>query len=270
VSDAPLRVAIVDDEPLARDAIRTLLEREPDIEVAGEATGTTAAALIARTRPDILFLDIQMPEVDGFALLEQIGPDAVPAVVFVTAFDRYALRAFEVHALDYLLKPFDDARFAKALDEARKRVAAKRRGETDARLAELLSVRAFLPSRFLVPVREKTIVVDASQIDWIEAADYYISLHITIDGARAAHLLRQSMDEIESQLDPRRFFRVHRSAIVNLDRVREIHPLFRGDCTLVLADGTRLRLSRSRRKDFESLFAQSHSQRHRSNSPQNR
>ena len=247
-----LRVLVLDDEPLARDGIRALLENDPEVAVVGEGTGTEGAALIARTRPDILFLDIQMPEVDGFALLDQIGADAVPAVVFVTAFDRYALKAFEVHALDYLLKPFDDARFAKALKHAKERAHAHRRGETDARLAELLAERASAPkSRFLIPVREKTIVVDAADIDWIEAADYYVSLHV----AGASHLLRRTMDEIEKQLDPHQFFRVHRSAIVNVDRVREIHPLFRGDCALVLSGGQRVKLSRSRRAEFEALLA---------------
>lgn len=247
----PLRVIVVDDEPLARDGIRALLESDRDVTVAGEATGIDAAALIARTRPDILFLDIQMPEVDGFRLLEQIGADAVPAVVFVTAFDRYALKAFEVHALDYLLKPFDDRRFADALGRAKERARARRRGEVDARIAELLAERSAATSRFLIPVREKTIVVNAADIDWIEAADYYVSLHV----AGASHLLRKTMDEIEKQLDPRQFFRVHRSAIVNIDRVREIHPLFRGDCALVLSGGQRVKLSRSRRAEFEARFA---------------
>ncbi len=248
----PVRVVIIDDEPLARDSIRALLENESDIRVVGEGAGTDGAALIARTRPDIMFLDIQMPEIDGFALLDQVGADAVPAIVFVTAYDRYALRAFAVHALDYLLKPFDDQRFAQALEHARKRALAQRRGEVDARIAELLEDRRTSHARFLVPVRDKVIVVDAAQIDWVEAADYYVSLH----SGSASHLLRQTMDEVERQLDPRRFFRVHRSAIVNIDRVREIHPLFRGDCALVLADGTRLKLSRSRRRDFEGLFSQ--------------
>ncbi|HYC93144.1 MAG TPA: LytTR family DNA-binding domain-containing protein [Thermoanaerobaculia bacterium] len=248
----PLRVLVVDDEPLARDGIRALLEADAEVAVVGEATGSDAAALVARTRPDILFLDIQMPEVDGFALLEQIGADAVPAVVFVTAFDRYALKAFEVHALDYLLKPFDDRRFAGALEHAKERARARRRGEVDARIAELLADRASAGiSRFLIPVREKTIVVNAAEIDWIEAADYYVSLHV----AGTSHLLRRTMDEIEKQLDPRQFFRVHRSAIVNVDRVREIHPLFRGDCALVLSSGQRVKLSRSRRAEFEALFA---------------
>jgi len=251
ISD-PLRIIVIDDEPLARDSIRALLADDAEVHVVGEGSGSDAAALIARTRPDIMFLDIQMPEVDGFALLDQVGADTVPAVIFVTAYDRYAVRAFEVHALDYLLKPFDDARFAAALGRAKERVRARRRGEVDNRIAELLKDRDASRVRFLIPVREKTIVVDASQIDWIEAADYYVTLH----AGAAAHLLRQTMDEIEKQLDRRQFFRVHRSAIVNIDRVREIHPLFRGDCALVLADGRRIKLSRSRRKDFEALFAQ--------------
>ncbi len=239
----PLRAIVIDDEPLARDSIRALLRDDAEVRVVGEGTGKDGAALIARTRPDIMFLDIQMPEVDGFQLLDQVGADAVPAVIFVTAYDRYALRAFEVHALDYLLKPFDDARFRQALEQAKKRA----RGGIDARLVSLLASR----TRFLIPARDKSIVVDADQIDWIEAADYYVSIH----AGGAAHLLRETMDDIERQLDPRRFFRVHRSAIVNVDRVREVHPMFRGDCALVLADGTRLKLSRSRRKDFEALFA---------------
>ncbi len=248
----PLRVLIVDDEPLARDSIRTLLAEDAEVRVVGEGTGIDAAALIARTRPDLLFLDIQMPEVDGFALLDQVGADTVPAVIFVTAYDRYALRAFEVHALDYLLKPFDDKRFEGALGRAKERAYARRRGEIDTRIAELLKERETSRTRFLIPVRDKTLVVDAAQIDWIEAADYYVTLH----AGAAAHLLRQTMDEIEKQLDGRQFFRVHRSAIVNVDRVREIHPLFRGDCALVLSDGRRIKLSRSRRKEFEALFTQ--------------
>lgn len=246
----PLRILIVDDEPLARDSIRSLLADDAEVRVVGEGTGSDAEALVARGRPDIMFLDIQMPEVDGFGVLDRVGADTVPAVIFVTAYDQYAVRAFEVHALDYLLKPFDDKRFAGALARAKERVGAQRRGEVDNRIAELLKDRDLSRTRFLIPVRDKTIVVDAAQIDWIEASDYYVTLH----AGAAAHLLRQTMDEIEKQLDRRQFFRVHRSAIVNVDRVREIHPLFRGDCALVLADGRRIKLSRSRRKEFEALF----------------
>jgi two-component system LytT family response regulator len=221
------------------------------VTVVGEGTGVDAAALVARARPDIMFLDIQMPEVDGFRLLEILGPDAVPAVVFVTAYDRYSLRAFDVHALDYLLKPVEERRFATALQRAKKRARAHQRGEMDQRLAELLADRAASRSRFLVPVRGKSVVVDADEIDWIEAADYYASLHVTSMSGPATHLLRETMDDLEEQLDPRKFVRVHRSAIVNVDRVREIHPLFRGDCTLVLSNGDQVRLSRGRRKNFE-------------------
>jgi two-component system LytT family response regulator len=246
------RVLIVDDEPLARDGIAALLATDRDVIVAGAASGVDAPGLIARTRPDLLFLDLQMPEVVGFEVLERVGADAVPAVVFVTAFDRYALRAFEVHALDYLLKPFADARFAAALARAKLQVAARRDGVLDARIAELLRARQAPGTRFLVPARGKSVVVEANEIEWIEAADYYVCLHC----GSANHLLRETMDEIERKLDPQQFFRVHRSAIVNLARVREIHPLFRGDCELRMANGAAVRLSRSRRRAFEARFAQ--------------
>jgi two-component system, LytTR family, response regulator len=249
---APLKVLIVDDEPLAHESLGVLLASDPEVQIVGEGSGVDAIALIAKLRPDILFLDIQMPQVDGFAVLEGVGADAVPAVVFVTAFDRYALRAFEVHALDYLLKPYPDARFHAALERAKQRVRSHYQGGLDARIAELLQARQAPGRRFLVPLRDKSIIVEAEQIDWVEAADYYVCLHC----GSASHLLRVSMDELEAQLDSQKFFRVHRSAIVNLARVREIHPLFRGDCELKLVDGTTLRLSRHRRREFEACFAQ--------------
>ena len=249
---APFKVLIVDDEPLAREGVNQLLVQDAEVSVVGQGSGVDAAALVARLRPDILFLDIQMPEVDGFALLEQIGADAVPAIVFVTAFDRYALRAFEVHPIDYLLKPFSDQRFFDALARAKAQARNARRGVLDGRIAELLRAQQSPRTRFLVPARGRTVVVEAGDVDWIEAADYYICLHC---GA-TSHLLRDSMDEVERQLDPQQFFRVHRSAIVNLARVREIHHLFRGDSELELVEGAAVRLSRNRRRDFEARFAQ--------------
>ncbi|HJW95094.1 MAG TPA: LytTR family DNA-binding domain-containing protein [Thermoanaerobaculia bacterium] len=231
-----MKAVIVDDEPLARKSIRLLLERDGEVEVAGECSGVDAAELIDRTHPDMLFLDIQMPEVGGFELLEQIGANAVPVVIFVTAYADYALRAFEAHGLDYLLKPFDDTRFRKALDRAKEQVRTLGRSP--------------YAQRFLVRHREKLVVVNAAEIDWIEAADYYVTLHAGGKG----HLLRETMVVLEKRLDPARFVRVHRSAIVNIDRVREIHPLFRGDCSLILADGTQVKLSRARREEFERLF----------------
>ena len=247
-----IRTMVVDDEPMARERIVGLLNQEKDIEMVGEySDGTQAVSAIQQQHPDLVFLDVQMPACDGFGVIQQLG-EQMPAVVFVTAYDEYALKAFEVHALDYLLKPFHDRRFAAALAHAKERARGKLRGESDNRIAELLKERSGMSrSRFLIPVRDKTIVVDAADIDWIEASDYYVTLH----AGTSAHLLRQTMDEIETQLDGQLFFRVHRSTIVNIDRVREIHPLFRGDCALVLADGRRLKLSRSRRKDFEARFA---------------
>ncbi len=232
-----MRVAIVDDEPLARQVVRLLLANDRELTVVGECSGVDAAELIAREKPDILFLDIQMPEVDGFDVLERVGADTVPAIVFVTAYDEYALRAFEVHALDYLLKPFDDRRFFAALSRAKELVRAK--------------TPSTFVRRFLVRTRDKVLFLKTDDLEWIEAADYYASLH----AGGKSYLLRQTMAELERQLDPAKFVRVHRSAIVNIDRVKEMHPLFRGDSVLVLADGTQLRLSRARREEFERRLA---------------
>jgi two-component system, LytTR family, response regulator len=245
-----LRVLIVDDEPLARAVVRLLLAADPEVEIVGECSGAEGVAAVERTKPDVLFLDVQMPEVDGFDLLEQLGPERAPTTVFVTAYADHALRAFEVHALDYLLKPIDDARFARALARAKEQVRLRGRGTPDPRVGVLLAERGRYARRFLVKGRDRTLVVDAEDIDWIGAADYYVELHV---GDRA-HLLRETMNELEGRLDPEKFFRVHRSAIINLERVREIHPLFRGDCDLVLEGGRRVRLSRTRRAEFERLF----------------
>ena len=247
----PFRVLIVDDEPLARRLVKVLLEGDPEVVVAGECSGVDAADAVASTRPDIMFLDVQMPEVDGFAVLDQLAAGQTPVVVFVTAYSEHALRAFDVHAIDYVLKPLDDTRFAQALVRAKDQARARRRGEIDERLSALMRDRPRFPRGFLVRTRDKTLVIKAEDIDWVEAADYYVSLHV----GGASHLLRETMSELERRLDPERFFRVHRSAIVNVDRVREIHPLFRGDCELALSDGSRVRLSRTRRGEFERLFS---------------
>jgi len=233
------RTLIVDDEPLARESIRVLLEGDRDVEIVGECSGVDAAALVARTRPHIMFLDVQMPEIDGFDLLGSIGEQTVPAVVFVTAYDAFAIRAFEVQALDYLLKPFDNARFARTLARAKERAAAPPPKNAGG-----------YRQRFLVRVRERIVVVNAADVDWIEAADYYVSIHC----GGHAYLLREPLAELEKSLDPAMFFRVHRSAIVNLGRIREIHPLFHGDSMLVLTDGSQVKLSRSRREEFERVF----------------
>ena len=248
---APLKALIVDDEPLARALLRVLLARDPEVAVAGECGGVEAAARVERERPDVLFLDVQMPEVDGFDVLAALPSGHAPVVVFVTAYDQYAVRAFDVHAVDYLLKPVDESRFAEALARAKAQARARRHGAADPRLDALLDDHARHARRFLVRTHDKTVVVDAADVDWIEAADYYATLHV---GERA-HLVRETLAGLARRLDPERFLRVHRSAIVNLDRVREIHPLFRGDAELVLAGGTRVRLSRTHRAEFKRRFA---------------
>jgi len=254
----PIRTAIIDDEPLARAVLRQLVEQDPDIVVVGDTSGVDAPALIERTAAELVFLDVQMPERDGFGVLAALPREALPQVVFVTAHDAYAVRAFEVHAIDYLLKPFDDARLHTALARAKQRLARPGDGAdaagVQAQLRALLADTARAEpaplERLLVRTRGKVIAIRAADIDWIEAADYYATLHV----GGAAHLVRQTLAELEANLDPRRFVRVHRKAIVNIDRIREIHPLFRGDCTLVLSDGTQVRLSRTRRAEFERLF----------------
>jgi two-component system LytT family response regulator len=248
----PIRVAIVDDEPLARAALRVLLETDPELAIVGDCIGVDAPALIERAQVELLFLDVQMPELDGFQVLEALRPEALPATVFVTAHDAYAVRAFEVHAIDYLLKPFDDARLFTALARAKQRLAQLGPGASEEMLALLdeRSLRNRHIERFLVRTRGKILAVRTQDIDWIEAADYYATLHV----GGATHLVRQTMAELEASLDAQCFVRVHRGAIVNIDRIREVHPLFRGDCTLVLADGTQVKLSRTRRAEFERLF----------------
>jgi two-component system LytT family response regulator len=246
----PLKVLVVDDEPLARENLRVLMAADPEVQAVGECAGPEAVAMIARLRPDILFLDVRMPDLDGFALLDLVGPETVPAVVFVTAYDRYAVQAFEVQALDYLLKPYTDARFAAALARAKARVLRQRQSRP-VQAGTGAPPQPRYRTRFLVPGRDKSVVVEAGEIDCVQAADYYVVLQC----GGVSHLLRESMDEMERQLDPEQFVRVHRGAIVNLARVREVHPLFRGGCELRLADGTVLKLSRDRRAEFEARFA---------------
>jgi two-component system LytT family response regulator len=247
----PVRTLIVDDEPLARQAIRWLLADDPEITVVGECSGAEGANLVEQTRPELMFLDVQMPEVDGFDLLEEIGIDQAPTVVFVTAYSEHALRAFDVHALDYLLKPVSDERFARALGRAKEQVRIRRQGgPVDTGVGALLRERSRQTRRILVREHGRTRILDADAIDWIEAADYYAMIHIGSE----SHLLRETMKELEERLDPQRFVRAHRSAIVNVERVREIRTLPRGDRVLVLDGGVQVRLSRTRRDAFERLI----------------
>jgi two-component system LytT family response regulator len=266
----PLRVLVVDDEPLARSGIADLVARDEELDVVGQCgDGQSAVEAIRTLEPDLVLLDIQMPEMDGFQVIQQVGPERMPAVIFITAYDQFAVRAFEVHALDYLLKPFDDERFAAAIARSKRALRDNEMGQLSLRLLGLLETtkRGTLPpaagvssapgqpylSRLVVKNAGRVIFVRIDEIDWIEAADYYVRLHV----ARKSHLLRETMSALEEQLDPARFFRVHRSAIVNLDRLVEIQPYFHGEHVLVLQDGSKLKLSRSRKEKLEAVLRQS-------------
>jgi two-component system LytT family response regulator len=239
VGSTSIRTVIVDDEDLARTNLRVLLRRHPHIEIVGEAeSGMEALEEIRGRKPDLLFLDVQMPEYDGFDVLEMLGADTPPAVIFVTAYDQYALKAFEAGALDYLLKPFDDARFERALSRARDKIQQHRRAFPK---TESLVLKSGSQILFLKP----------ADIDWIEAADYYACLHI---GTRT-YLLRRSLSELERDLDPTSFCRIHRSAIVNLARVRALQLNRGGEHELVLDNGSTLPISRRYRKHLQSAVA---------------
>lgn len=248
---SPLRVLIVDDESLARERIRTLLRTVPDVVVAGECrNGPEAVAALQAGQAELVFLDVQMPGMDGFDVIRTVGPAHMPAVMFVTAYDRYALQAFEVHALDYLLKPFQVDRFNEAVARA---VRVLRRPDGDASQQRLESLLADLKpqprpvAHVLVKSRTRVYFVAVDEIDWIESAGNYVRLH----AGRQVHLLRQTMSTLEAQLDPDRFLRIHRSYIVNVGRVSELRPVYSGEHEVLLKDGTRLTMSRSYRSGLD-------------------
>jgi two-component system LytT family response regulator len=234
-----LRALVVDDEPLARRNLIGLLRTDPQIEIYECGSGADAIVQIRASRPDILFIDVQMPECDGFDVLEMLGADLPPAVIFVTAYDQYALRAFEAGALDYLLKPFDDVRFQRALGRARSRVEIAKAPRT----LERIAIKHTGGVLFLKPV----------EIDWIEAADYYVCLHV----GPKTHLLRRSMADLEQDLDPAMFCRIHRSSIVNLHRVKGLTLNEQGDYEVVLEDENHLRLSRRYRQRLQERLRMS-------------
>ena len=258
-----IRTVIVDDEPLGRSRIAALLEEEEDIQIIAQCgDGVEALRTIEETNPELVFLDIQIPELSGFELLRSLDPARLPAVIFVTAHDEFALQAFDVHALDYLLKPFDDERFVQALDRARAQLSDDA-GRLRRKLQQFLAAGdAFEPvrpngarrllTRIVVKEGDRIRFVRVDDVDWIEAADYYAKIHV----AGETYMIRETLANLEAQLDPERFVRIHRSTIVNLDRVREMQPWFHGAFVVLLEDGTELRLSRSRREHLQSLLQQ--------------
>ena len=253
-----IKAIIVDDEPPARRNLRALLKNDADIELVRECgNGKDAVSQIRLLAPDLVFLDVQMPEMDGFAVLDALSGHPLPVVIFVTAYDQYALKAFEVSALDYLLKPFSDERFRKALQQAKQQIRRQDDGEFGRKMLALIGARDAKPeaprhlTRLLVKAGDRVLFLKTEEIDWIEADDNYVRLH----AAGKTHLLRRTMNELEAALAPEQFARIHRSAIVNLDRVRELQPLFNGEALIVLLDGTELKLSRSRRESLEKQLS---------------
>lgn len=249
-----IRTLIVDDEPLARRGIRAHLANERDVAIIAECrNGQEAVTAIKQQSPDLVFLDVQMPELDGFEVLAAIGAKRMPAVIFVTAYDKYALRAFEVQALDYLLKPFDAERFTRAMQRARLQLEQRTAADFSDRLQNLLDdlkPNQKYKERLAIKSAGRIFFLNVAEIDWIEAADNYASLHV----AGEEHLLRETMNSLEQQLDPAKFLRIHRSRIINLQRLKELRPLFRGEYEIRLQDGTCLESGRRYRSRLLELL----------------
>lgn len=249
-----LRALIVDDEPPGRQKIREMLKSENDVEILGECTnGVEAIEAIYKHSPDLVFLDVQMPEIDGFGVLEGLDAEHLPAIVFVTAYDQYALQAFEVHALDYLLKPFDKERFQTSLERARDLIKKKKNDDVNEKLLSLLQnlkIDKKRPDRLVVKTGGRVFFLKTDEIDWIEAAGNYVRLHI----GNEAHLLRDTMSSIQKKLDAAQFIRIHRSTFVNIERIKELQPWFHGEYVVILKDGTQLTMSRSYRNNLPELL----------------
>ncbi len=251
----PFTTLLVDDEPLAREGLRVLLARDPDVSAIHEArNGNEAVETIKRVRPDLVFLDVQMPEMDGFAVLQNVGAEQMPAVVFVTAHDKYAIQAFEMNAIDYLLKPVTEERFAKALARAKSSLKSRPVEQANLQLLSLLETIA-APRRSLkrlaVRTAGKTLFVDIEDVDWMEAAENYVQLHV----GRAEHLLHVTMNTLEKQLDPELFLRIHRGVIVNVRRIKEMQPVTHGEYVITLSNGVRVQSSRMYNERLKALAA---------------
>ena len=254
-----MRTMVVDDEKPARMRLIELLQREPDVELAGTASdGREALDVLRRVRPDLLFLDVQMPQLDGFGVLEQLAPNEMPITILVTAYDKYAIQAFDAHAIDYLLKPFSDQRFDNAIRRARKYIASadvRGQGEELTAAAEerrSVNARSGFLERLVLKSNGSITFLDVDDVDWIEAAGVYIYLH----AGPQKHLYRSSVTQLLQRLNPRRFVRIHRSAAVNTSRIRELQSVSHGDFALILKDGTELTLSRAYRSQVEAWLRQ--------------
>ena len=252
----PLTTLLVDDEPLAREGLRMLLSADPDVTGIHEAKdGREAVSSIRENRPDLVFLDVQMPEMDGFAVVKEVGPDRMPALVFVTAHDNYAIQAFEINALDYLLKPVTAQRFSETLQRAKARLNPKPPPDDASRqilsLLETMAAPRRYVKRLAVRSAGKTVFVEVEEIDWIEAAENYVQLHT----GRASHLVHVAMNTLEKSLDPETFLRIHRSVMVNVTRVKELQPAQHGEYVITLTDGVRLQSGRIYSEKLKNLAA---------------
>lgn len=253
-----IRAIIVDDEPFARKGIRRELEHDGAVEIVAEcANGRDAVRSIQEHKPDLVFLDLQMPEVDGFGVVEAVGVENMPMVIFITAYDQFALKAFEIHALDYILKPFDKERFQNALQRAKKQIQQTGVDDLSSRLLGLLddaknNKEKFL-ERIVVKNAGKIFFLQTDEIDWIEASDNYVRLHV----GKESHLVHGTMSKLESKLDPEKFIRVHRSTIINLSRIKELHPLFHGEYSIRLQSGKELTSSRSYKHNLQKFLQNS-------------
>jgi len=252
--ESSVRALIVDDEALARERLRDMLKADSRVEIIGEcAGGEPAIEAIQQLAPDLVFLDVEMPGKDGFAVLEALDADRLPVIIFVTAYDQYAVRAFEFHALDYLLKPFDQERFDKALARAIAHIRNEKSENLTARILKTLEEMKARPvhlERLVIKMNGHVFFVKTEEIDWLEAEGNYVRLH----AGRESYLLRDTISALESQLDPRKFVRVHRSAIVNIDRIQELQPWFHGEYRILLGEGVQLTLSRSYRERLHEVL----------------
>jgi two-component system LytT family response regulator len=251
---AIIRVLIVDDEPLARGVLREMLQSDPDVMIVGEcANGKEAVRAIRELAPELLFLDIQMPEMGGFEVLDALAEGQVPHLVFVTAYDQYAVRAFEVHALDYILKPFDRERFQASWQRAKAQVLRVRNGGMEQKILSLLEdLKAGTKylERLVIKSSGRIYFLETNDIDWIQAEGNYVSVHT----GKKSHLLRETISSLENQLDPKKFLRIHRSAIVRIDSIKELQPWFHGEYHIILHDGTQLTLSRNYRDRLQEAL----------------
>lgn len=251
------KALIVDDEPLAREVIKVWLAPHHEIELVGEAAnGRAAVAAVHRLKPDLVFLDVQMPDLDGFGVVRKISAPLMPAIIFVTAYDRFAVRAFEVHALDYLLKPFPQSRFNEALNRALQQLTQRRPDITNANLFAWLAAheerRLPSPQRISVKANGKIILLKTADVDWIEAAGDYVALHI----GNKSHLIHETMNSLALKLNPSQFLRIHRSMMVNIERVRELHPHRNGEYYVMLYNGVKLKLSRNYRDNLQAWLGE--------------